>query len=149
MCAGNMCKRLKLCGTRMTCGSIPSGERCVNCVANLLLMGVIRLKLILKGQDLLISLIQPACQRYHDVPLLQQQLLVSVYLLAVHTQMSSKKCKTNIGKTWCSSSPAAAASISPVHLTRGMTPVKQACKGCEAKCTRMLDLSTTAVAAAC
>lgn len=46
----------------------------------LLLVGIIGLQLLLQGQDLLIPLIQAPCQRNHDVPLFQQQLLIPVYL---------------------------------------------------------------------
>ena len=43
-------------------------------------MAIISLQLLLKGQNLLIPLIKPACQGNHDVTLLQQELLIPVHL---------------------------------------------------------------------
>ena len=49
-------------------------------VSTLLLVAIICLQLLLKGQNLLIPLIKPACQGNHDIALLQQELLIPVYL---------------------------------------------------------------------
>lgn len=59
-------------------------------VCVLLLVGVIGFQLFLQGQDLLIPLIQPPRQRYHDVPLLQQQVFVPVNLQTRRACVSSK-----------------------------------------------------------
>ena len=53
-----------------------------------LLVGVVSLQLLLQSQDLLISLIQAPSQRNHDVTLLQQQLLVPIYLQHVSDEVS-------------------------------------------------------------
>ena len=57
-----------------------------------LLVGIIRLQLLLQGKDLVIPLIQAPSQRYHDVPLLQQQLLVSVNLHATPCASTPALC---------------------------------------------------------
>lgn len=47
----------------------------------------------LQSHDLFISLIQSCCERYHDVPLFEQQLLVLVHLgkvLLNHLALSFK-----------------------------------------------------------
>ena len=46
-------------------------------------MAVISLELLLHGEDLLVALVQPLRQRDHDVPLLEEEVLVAVHLRLV------------------------------------------------------------------
>ena len=54
-----------------------------------LLVHVVGLQLLLERQDLLVALVQARRQRDHDVPLLQQQLLVPVNLPTPQTGLSN------------------------------------------------------------
>lgn len=47
------------------------------------LVAVVRFQLLLHGEDLLVALVQPLRECNHDVPLLQQQVLVAVDLRVV------------------------------------------------------------------
>lgn len=99
-----------------------------------LLVGVISLQLLLKSQDLLISFIQAPSQRDHDVTLLQQQLLVPIYLQHTSEDVSVDLCLVRRAASHPAFQPnnnrAAAQRSTPCQqeagfflLLRGSTPV--------------------------
>mmetsp|Transcript_1429 Transcript_1429/g.5627 ORF Transcript_1429/g.5627 Transcript_1429/m.5627 type:complete len:348 (-) Transcript_1429:1292-2335(-) len=56
------------------------GSLLVELFFQLALVAVVRVELVLKGHNLVVTLVEPLSEKDHDVPLLQQQLLVPVHL---------------------------------------------------------------------
>ena len=93
-------------------------------VSSSLLVAIVCLQLLLKGQDLLIPLIEPACQGNHDVTLLQQELLIPVHLQQtgwlspLGASLLSSTCQQGPERSLCRVHSGAALDCSPhLHTT--------------------------------